>query len=501
MAEATANKKLGKREMGLIAGIVVFLLLYFIPIPGLGVVGQSAHIGDIAALNPGLERGVDYTVVDIFGTSTAKACLALSLMTVVFWATGVAQNGYTAGLYLGLLAVMGIETPSTIFYSWSGGTMWLVIGAYLIANAVKTSGLGERIAYNYMLRFVTNFRSIIIGSFALTVILSLLIPHPWPRAFLIMAVMSIIIESSHIVHEDAVKIGFSVFAASVPASLIFITGDAVINPLAATYFGGASFMQWFVYMGPPSLIMTAITMLLFLALFRPSREYSINKEEIRTKLEQMGPMSSTEKKSVVWLVIAIVLWMTDSIHHVDIAWITFIVGMLLSFPAVGNIVGPKDWSAVPVHVLIFLTAAMAIGKVGGTTGMNAWIAKTVFPATVPDNIFVLALMVVAISIVIHMLLGSVIAVMGVAVPAILTFTVGGDISQSAAIAWTLICYMSVAAHYLFPFQHLNTLVGASPDTGMYAQKETLKLGVPLIVAVFLVCAGVMVPWFMLLGLL
>ena len=501
MAETAAQKKLGKREIGLIAGIIVFLLLYFIPIPGLEVVGKAVHIGDVSGLDSSLTKGVDYTVVDVFGTSTAKACLALSLMTVVFWATGVAQNGYTAGLYLGLLAVMGIATPSTIFYSWSGGTMWLVIGAYLIANAVKTSGLGERIAYNYMLRFVTDFRSIIIGSFVLTVILSLLIPHPWPRAFLIMAVMSIIIESSHIEHEDAVKIGFSVFAASVPASLIFITGDAVINPLAASYFGGASFVEWFIYMGPPSIIMTFITMLLFLALFKPSKQYSINKEEIKAKLEQMGSMSKNEKKAVVWLVIAIVLWMTDSIHHVDIAWITFIIGMLISFPVIGNIIGPKDWSAVPVHVLIFLTAAMAIGKVGGTTGMNAWIAKTIFPATVPDNIFVLAIMVVAISIIIHMLLGSVIAVMGVAVPAILTFTVGGDISQSAAIAWTLICYMAVASHYMFPFQHLNTLVGASPDTGMYTQKETLKLGAPLIIAVFVVCVCVMVPWFMLLGLL
>ncbi|ADK68567.1 sodium/sulphate symporter [Olsenella uli DSM 7084] len=501
MTEQAVKRGFGKRQIGLVAGIIVFLLLYLLPIPGLGVVGQTVQIGDVASLGSGLVRGQDYTVVDLFGVPTAKSCLALSLMTVVLWATGVAQNGYTAGLYLALLVVMGVEAPASVFYSWTGGTMWLVIGAYLIANAVKTSGLGERIAYNYMLRFVTDFRSIIIGSFVLTAILSLLIPHPWPRAFLIMAVMSIVIESSHIVHEDAVKIGFSVFAASVPASLIFITGDAVINPLAASYFGGATFLDWFVYMGLPSIIMTVITMLLFLVLFKPTKTYTVNKDQIRERIEQAGPMTKLEKKTAVWLVIAIALWMTDSLHHVDIAWVTFIVGMLMSFPAIGDVVSAKDWSAVPVHVLIFLTAAMAIGKVGGLTGMNSWIADTIFPSAVPSNVFVLALMVAALSIIIHMLLGSVIAVMGVAVPAILTFTVGGDVTQGAAIAWTLICYTAVAAHYMFPFQHLNTLVGASPDTGMYTQRETLRLGVPLIAVVFVVCVGVMVPWLMLLGLL
>ncbi len=129
--------------------------------------------------------------------------------------------------------------------------------------------------------------------------------------------------------------------------------------------------------------------------------------------------------------------------------------------------------------------------------MNAWIADTLFPATVPDNIFVLAAFIALISIIIHMLLGSVIAVMGVAVPAILAFTGSMDMSP---VVPTFICYMAIASHYLFPFQHLNMLVGASEDTGGYTQKETLKMGFPLIAVVFITTVVVMVPWFMVLGL-
>lgn len=461
--------KFGKREISFLAGIAVALLIWLAPIPGLE--------GD------------------------AKIMFALTIMTVIFWATGVAQNGYTAGLLLTLMCILLNHDPetgtpiATIFYAWTGTTIWLVIGAYLIANAVKTSGLGDRIAYLYMKSFVTDFKSIIIGIYVLTAILSLLIPHPWPRAFLIMAVMKVVIDSSGIVQEDAVKIGFAVFAASVPCSLIFLTGDAVINPLAASYAGGATFLQWLLYMGIPAIVLSVAFVALQLFLFKPTKDYAVDKATIDQKLADMGPMSGRERKTLIWVIIFIVLCMTDSVHGIDVGWVTLGIGMLLAMPIVGDLNGPKDWSAVPIHVLVFLTAAMAIGKVGGTTGMNAWIAS-LLPSQVAGGPIVIACIIVAISFAVHMLLGSVIAVMGVAVPAILSFAEPLGIAPMAA---TLICYMAVAGHFMFPFQHLNTLVGASPDTGMYGQNETLKMGTALIPVLFVV--GILMAfWFQAIGI-
>ena len=225
--------------------------------------------------------------------------LAFTLMTVIFWAFQVAQPGYISGLYLALLAIFQVADNSAIFSSWISPTMWLVVGAYLIATAVKTSGLGERIAYNYMYRFVTDYRSIIFGIFVLTFVLSLLIPHPWPRAFLIMSVMAIVIKSSAIPTEDAIKIGFAVFAASVPISLIFLTGDAVINPLAVAASGEQiGFIEWFKIMGLPSIATSLITLVLFLFLFKPSQAVNVNKEQIEQKIAELGKMTLNEKKTI-----------------------------------------------------------------------------------------------------------------------------------------------------------------------------------------------------------
>ncbi|MQC05664.1 SLC13 family permease, partial [Lactobacillus reuteri] len=91
---------MNKKTIGFFSGIAVFAIIYFLPIAGLSAKGQTD--------------------------------LALSLMTVVWWATQIAQPAFVGGIYLMLLIIMNVATPSQVFSSaWTGSIMWLVIGAYL----------------------------------------------------------------------------------------------------------------------------------------------------------------------------------------------------------------------------------------------------------------------------------------------------------------------------------------------------------------------------------
>lgn len=458
--------KLEKRTVGFLAGIIVFIIIMLLPLAGLSWAGHVA--------------------------------LALTLLTVVWWATQVAQAGYVGGFYLVAVCLLKLADTKTIFAGWTGSTIWLIVGAYLIATAVKRSGLGERISYAYILKFVKSWKSIIFGIFILTFILSLLIPHPWPRAFLIMTVMAVVIKASKMPKEDAVKVGFTVFAASVPVSLIFITGDATINPLAASYCTteSISFLRWFEIMGPPAILLSILTMILILILFKPTHPVEINKDEVREAQAALGKMSVKEKRTMIWIVIAIILWMTNGVTGLDIGWITLGVAMCMSLPIIGEVLTPKDWGEVPVHVMVFLTSAIAIGKVGAETGMNEWLAKTLLPGTLPANIIVMSLLIAVIAVVIHMFMGSVIAVMGVAIPSILACTNALGIGQMAVI---VIVYLVVAGHYILPFHHLNMLVGEGEENGMYTQKETIRMGVPLLIPLFITVVAAAL-WFNVLGL-
>ncbi len=430
---------------------------------------------------------------------TGQLGLALSLMTVTFWAFQVAQSGYIAGLYLALLIILKVSSPAVVLSSWLGSSIYLVIGAYLIAAAVRDSGLGERIAYHFMIRFVTSFKTLIIAIFLLTFVLSLLIPHAWPRAFLIMSVMMVLIKSANVERDDAIKIGFTVFASSVPISMIFLTGASVTNPLAIEYAGVAvGWMQWLKIMGVPMVFASIVTCIMILLLFRPSKPLVVDKQAIRTKLQELGGITSREIRVLVWLAIAIGLWTTDTIHGVDIGWVTFLLAMLMSLPVVGKVVEAKNWRDVPIHVLLFITAATAIGKVGAETGMNAWLAQVLLPSQAPSNLLVLAALITTFTIVVHMLLGSVLSVMGVAVPALIIFTSTLGISPLVTSLWT---YTVIGTHYILPFHHMNMLVGQGEANGLYSQRETIRFGIPFIIVVYILTMFVETFWWRLIGIL
>ena len=92
---------------------------------------------------------------------------------------------------------------------------------------------------------------------------------------------------------------------------------------------------------------------------------------------------------------------------------------------------------------------------------------------------------------------SVIAVMGVVIPALLTVTEPLGISSMAV---SLIVYMAIASHYVLPFHHLDILVGVGEENGMFTEKETIRFGLPFIIPVFALVI-VQVAWWSLLNVI
>jgi len=455
-----------KRTVFLFIGIAVALLIWNLDLPGLSLAGRKMF--------------------------------SITLMTVIFWAAKVADSAYVAALFLMLMLIFEIAPAEEVLSLWTSQTVYLVIGAYLIAAAVEQSGLGERIAYKFIIHFVDSYRSIIVSIFALTFLLSLIIPHPWPRAFIIMSVMSVVIENAGINKKDASKIGLTVFAASIPISMIFLTGESTLNFMTLEFAGvDLSWGRWFLYMGAPAALAALLTMLVILKLFQPDEEVEINKKQIGQRLLDLGMMSAEEQRTVFWLIVAVVLWMTDSFHGVELGWLTLTIAVMMSLPVSGDILKKEDWNQVPIKVLIFLTAAVAIGKVGSLTGMNQWLAEVVLPAQTPNNMLIFALMTAGISIFLHMFLGSVIAVMGIAIPAFIIFAKSCGINPLVP---ALFVYTAIGTHYILPFHHLNILVGMGKENGNYSEKSVIKLGIPL-TAVSLITVIFEYFWWQLTGLI
>jgi anion transporter len=423
-----------------------------------------------------------------------RKCLALSLMAIVWWTTKALPAGYVSlSLLLGYTLLLNPETVGAkrVFGLWATPLLYLVLGGFLVAEAVRSSGLGKRLALRGISRYVHTYKGVIVSCYLLGFLLSFVIPHPWPRSFLLMSVMSHIVESANLSERWSANIGLALFAGSIPTSMILLTGDSSLNSVTVGLAGAEiSWLRWLGYMGVPGALACILTCLTQLQLFGTPKEFALDDVYVSRQLAEIGKMSRKEISCVIVLGMTILAWMTDSLHHIHPGWVMLLAVTALSSPFVGALDG-KSFSSVNLESLFFLCAATAIGSVGQVTGMNAWIAELVRPKTIPANPYVFALFACLVCMSVHMFLGSILAVLSLTAPAVVAF---GNSVGLPPIASALIAYTAVALHWLLPFHSMNLLVGYGPEAGGYTEKDTLKFGVPQTVVTLLVCLFEIAWW-------
>ncbi len=428
-----------------------------------------------------------------------RKTLIITLFTVVWWVFNVVPPAYAALMMLTGYLLFGLAAPEVVFRIWTLPLMWLIIGSFLIASAVTKTGLAQRVAYFFMLRYAASYRSLILLTYLLGFVLGFLIPHPFPRALLLMSLMRAIIQKAGMNQADAASVGLSVFISTTATATILLTGDSTLN-LAAVGFSGQAvgWLEWARYMAVPGIIASLLMMALHLLLFRQSGKVQIDRAALQAEQARLGAISRPEIVTLLWVLLALLLWATDFIHHIDPAWVALLVVIGLSLPKVGEVLEAKDISAgINWPILFFVMGALAIGSVGKATGMSDWLANSLLPASPPQNPYSFAALIGGVTMVIHTLLGSALACMSLVSPPMVQY--------AAAAGWNplfpaLLVYTAVSIHYLFPFQHVVILLGQG-ETGGYSTRHVLKYGLPLTVIALLVMILVEVTWWSMIGMI
>ena len=429
----------------------------------------------------------------------ARKTLIVTLFTVIWWAFNVVPPAYSTLLMLLAYLLLGLAGPEVVFHIWTLPLIWLIIGAFLIAAAVTKSGLAERVAYFFMIRYATSYRSLIVLTYVLGFVLSFLIPHPFPRALLLMSLVRAIIQKSGMNREDAASLGLSVFVATTATSMILLTGDSTLN-IATVGFSGIrlSWLDWAKYMAVPGILASLLMMSLHLMVFKQTGPVKIDRAALLQEQQKLGPMRRNEIVTLIWVTAALLLWTTDFIHHIDPAWVSLGMVVGLSLPKFGDILDAKDISTgINWSIVFFVMGALAIGTVGKQTGMSDWLASSLMPAVPPQNPYAFAALVGGVTMLIHMILGSALACMSIVAPTMVHYAAGVGWSPLVP---ALLVYTAVAIHYVLPFQHVAILLGQG-ETGGYSNRHVMKYGLPLTLVALIVLIPIEVTWWMLLGLI
>ncbi|MDO5021789.1 MAG: anion permease [Eubacteriales bacterium] len=458
-----------KRVIGFVGGLSVAIAIWFIPLKGLDPIGRH--------------------------------CLSLTLCAVIMWAMEVANAGFIGcGLIVGYMLLLDpqIITPSLVFKLWSMPMQYLIIGGFLIAAAVKNSGVANRFALLFLGRFVKTYKQAIIACYLLSYALSLIIPQSFPRAFLIMSAMSCVINKSGMDKKVAANIGFAVFASQIGSIMFLMTSESMLNFALLEQIPvefRPSWGEWAYGLGIPSLLLGVMMCFVQLKLFPSPKTFNFSKETAQEELKALGALSSQEIKTIFWLAVAVALWMTDRLHGVDLGWVTIGVAVLMSMPLIGDVITKDDWAEINIGTLMFLTACIAIANVGGVTGMNTYLANFILPSELDVGPVVFALVAAGVTMLMHLAVGSIMATIALVTPALIIMAEPAGLSPMVV---AFIVYIIAATQYIFPYQNLNVTIGLGDRAGGYTTGDIIRFGIACTIPV-LICVVFCIAWWKIIG--
>jgi len=120
------------------------------------------------------------------------------------------------------------------------------------------------------------------------------------------------------------------YTANIFDKMIIAGAGAITARLLIEMVGGVEVLwsYWFIAFLPCSIITVLAAWCLMLWLYPPeTAALEGGYEYLRAQIVKMGPWSALEKKAALLLAVAIVLWLTDFLHHISPAVIGMGVGV------------------------------------------------------------------------------------------------------------------------------------------------------------------------------
>ncbi|MEF8848000.1 MAG: DASS family sodium-coupled anion symporter [Candidatus Thermoplasmatota archaeon] len=434
-----------RRWIFLIIAIAVFIFIFLAPNPeGLSENGQNT--------------------IAIFAFTVALWITRPVSFPIIFFFTAV------------LLVGTGVFTPENAFHGAGTPTIFFLVGAIIIAFSLSKYNLDKRIALTFLKRFGGSPSIFLFGIILISAFLSMTMPAHGVVALLIPIVLSILRSSK----RDMVDTNFSkatllslAYGSSV-GSMGTLLGGAR-NPLAISIYyqstgQNVSFINWFLAAAPLALVMLFFLYIVMIKVYPPE---DIDMKHLRNYLEdeveKMGEMSFGEKKTLFFLILAFILWISFGT----------IIGMATVAVFVAGILGVSKtltWEDVekklPWGIIFLYAGALTLAHALTETGASSFIASNIISLVSSYPVLVIFSVVVLTIFLSELMSNS--AATGAILPITLTVFAAVGLSQRVGM------YV-VALPSAFAFMFIIGTPGSAMvyDTGLLRTRDFLKPGLIL----------------------
>ncbi len=426
------------------------------------------------------------------------AVVSLLLLTIIWWSTGVVQRTVASCMLLLGFALFSNVPAKTIFTFPLSDTFLLITLTYLFSRGVQNSGLPSRYLETMLFRRGNTPWRAMLFAVAMLFITMYAIPQPLARLIIVGDIFWSYLQKTEAKANQRSVLMFSVYVIYIFVNLCSMNADIILNTTSVHVAGlDMADWDWIRAMAVPSLVYLAIAMGLITLLFRRelrgcSLRLQADQAEPKPQTVEKPMASGRDRMLLLLLGITIVLWFTEPLHGIP-AWAVTLVSIGVMFAM--KVLRVKDFRAIDVQMLVFLTAALSIGGVMRATG-TADIVFSKISAIMPENsIALMVLTIMLISICMHMVLGSNTTTISVVVPGLVFIC--GDMLPIPVIMFLV--YVTLTTQWLFPFHSVGLMMGTAGN--YFPSGYILRMGLVMTIVVFIAVFGLYIPWWRFIGLL
>ncbi|MFU0761269.1 anion permease [Staphylococcus pasteuri] len=313
---------------------------------------------------------------------------AIFVATIIACITQPMPIGAVSIIGFTLTVLVGVVDIKTAVQGFGNTSIWLIAMAFFISRGFVKTGLGRRIALQFVKLFGKKTLGLAYSLVGVDLILAPATPSNTARAGGIMfPIIKSLSESFGSTPKDGTerKMGafliFTEFQGNLITAAMFLTAMAG-NPLAQnlaekTAHVHITWMNWFLAALVPGLVSLIVVPFIIYKMYPPTVKETPNaKNWAENELAKMGSVSLAEKFMAAIFVIALVLWMIGSFINLDATLTAFIALGLLLFT------GVLTWKDVlnetgAWNTLVWFSVLVLMADQLNQLGFIPWLSKVI----------------------------------------------------------------------------------------------------------------------------
>ncbi len=304
--------------------------------------------------------------------------MGLVLLMVTLWGTGVAPNYFGSMVLFAIVMVSGLFPAEVMFSGFSSTAIWLIISGFVIGSSIGTSGLGAALARVMSRGFGSSYAQILIGLSLSAMLLGFVMPSSVGRAVVLVPIGMAMADAVGFGKGSNGRIGIAVtlaIACNMPSFAILPSNiPNVIFAGAAETTAGVrlGYLEYLVLHYPVlGMVRMALILAVVLRMFP---------DHVRTQgpTGETKPIAMTHPYRVALVLgVTIALWVTDTLHGINPAWVGLAAATVLLAPGVGVVSAAAFKTSADFGLLIFVVGAMALGQMVNLSGLGVHLGQTI----------------------------------------------------------------------------------------------------------------------------